>query len=64
MPYPDLKPEPDFSRLEAVFERRVPDRVPFIELFLDEEIMVAIREAPFSDDPAERWGEMAERPSW
>ena len=60
MPYPHLKPEPDFGRLEAVFERRIPDRVPFIELFLDEEIMVAIREAPFSDDPAARWREMGE----
>jgi len=60
MPYPNVKPEPDFGRLETVFERRIPDRVPFIELFLDEEIMVAIREAPFSDDPAARWGEMAE----
>jgi len=60
MPYPDLKPEPDFRRLQAVFERRVPDRVPFIELFLDEEIMVAIREAPFSSESAERWREMGD----
>jgi len=50
MPYPDLKLEPDFARLEAVFARRVPDRVPFIELFVDEPVMVAVRGAPFSSD--------------
>jgi len=60
MPYPDLKPSPDFSRLRAVFARRVPDRVPFIELFLDEPIMEAVREAPFSGDPERRAQEMAE----
>jgi len=60
MPYPDLKPEPDFSRLAAVFARKQPDRVPFIELFLDEEVMVALRERPFSDDPARRCREIAD----
>lgn len=60
MPYPDLKPQPNFARLKTVFERGVPDRVPFIELFLDEEIMVALREAPFSSDPQQRAGETAD----
>ena len=60
MPYPDLTPSPDFDRLKAVFARGVPDRVPFIELFLDEEIMAAVREAPFSPDPEARAAEMAQ----
>lgn len=60
MPYPNLEPSPDFGRLLRALAREVPDRVPFIELFLDEEIMVALREAPFSEDPAERWQEMAD----
>jgi len=60
MPYPKLKPAPDFGRLQRVLARGVPDRVPFIELFLDEEIMVALREAPFSADPQQRWQEMAD----
>jgi uroporphyrinogen decarboxylase len=60
MPYPDLKPDPNFDRLAAVFARQQPDRVPFIELFLDEEIMVALRDGPFSPDPAQRWRELAD----
>jgi uroporphyrinogen decarboxylase len=60
MPYPDLVPSPDFGRLEKVLARRVPDRVPFIELFIDEEVMVAIREAPFSAEFRQRCREMAE----
>jgi len=60
MPYPDLKPEPDFNRLAAVLARKQPDRAPFIELFLDEEIMVALREGPFSPEPDQRWREMAD----
>ncbi len=60
MPYPDLKPEPSFDRLETVFARREPDRVPFIELFLDWEVMVAIRGEAFSEDPAQRWRQMAD----
>jgi uroporphyrinogen decarboxylase len=60
MPYPDLKPDPNFDRLDAVFARKQPDRVPFIEIFLDEEIMVALREGPFSPDPAQYWRELAD----
>ncbi len=60
MPYPDLKPDPNFDRLKTVFARKQPDRVPFIELFLDDEIMVSLREAPFSADPARRWQEIAD----
>jgi uroporphyrinogen decarboxylase len=60
MPYPDLKPDPNFDRLDAVFARKQPDRVPFIEIFLDEEIMVALREGPFSPDPAQHWRELAD----
>ena len=60
MPYPDLKPAPNYDRLAAVFAGKQPDRVPFVELFLDEEIMVALREGPFSPDPAQRWRELAD----
>ncbi|MBE9566591.1 MAG: hypothetical protein IMF16_07560, partial [Proteobacteria bacterium] len=60
MPFPDLNPDPDFERLEKVFARGLPDRVPFIELFLDEPVMEAIREAPFSADSTARWKEMAD----
>ncbi|MCE5207853.1 MAG: uroporphyrinogen-III decarboxylase-like protein [Chloroflexi bacterium] len=47
MPRPNyecLWPErtPDFSRLQAVFRRETPDRVPFIELFADPEIIGAV----------------------
>jgi len=34
--------EPDYSQLEAVFRRQVPDRVPLIELFADHEFMAAM----------------------
>jgi uroporphyrinogen decarboxylase len=60
MPYPDIKPDPDFGRLSTMLARGVPDRVPFIELFLDWPVMAAIREAPFSPDPARQAREMAE----
>ncbi len=60
MSYPNLVPSPDFGRLETTLARGVPDRVPFVELFIDEEVMVAIREAPFSTDPRQRCREMAE----
>jgi uroporphyrinogen decarboxylase len=46
--------------MEAVLARRTPDRVPFVELFIDEEVMVALRESPFSADPAERAREIAD----
>jgi len=60
MPYPKIKPEPDFARMRTVFSRGVPDRVPFIELFLDEPVMVAIQERHFSHGPEERWRERAD----
>ena len=60
MPYPTIDPSPDFGRLATVFARGIPDRVPFIELFLDEPIMVAIRQARFSVEPARRARETAE----
>ena len=60
MPYPDLKPEPSFGRLRTALARGLPDRVPFIELFLDEPVMAAIREAPFSSDPRQRCREVAD----
>ncbi len=60
MPYPNLKPEPDFGRFQKMLAREVPDRVPLIEFFLDEEIMGALREAPLSAAPAQRWREIAE----
>lgn len=34
--------KPDFSRLRAVIRRETPDRVPFIELFADPEIIGAV----------------------
>ena len=60
MPYPEIKPDPDFDRLRKVFARGVPDRVPSIELFIDEPVMAALREAPFSPDPEQRARELAE----
>jgi len=60
MPYPNITPDPDFDRLKTVFARGAPDRVPFIELALDEPIMVAIQEAPFSPDSEQRCREMAD----
>lgn len=39
----EQKPEPDSKRLETALSRRgVPDRVPFMELFADEEVMAAV----------------------
>lgn len=60
MPYPDLAPDPNFDRFAAVLARKRPDRVPFVEIFLDEEIMVALRESPFSPDPAQRCREVGD----
>ncbi len=60
MPYPSFEPSPDFGRLLRAIAREEPDRVPFIELFLDEEIMVALREAPFSEDAEQRCRELSE----
>jgi uroporphyrinogen decarboxylase len=55
--FPNVKPEPDFNRLATVFSRGVPDRVPFIEFYLDLSI---IGVTPSGDDPKERWRETAE----
>jgi uroporphyrinogen decarboxylase len=60
MPYPSYTPEPNFDRLNTALRRGQPDRVPFIELFLDWPIMSAIREEPFSADPAQYRRQMAE----
>jgi len=60
MPYPRIAAEPDFARLETILRRGTPDRVPFVELIIDQPVLVAIREAPFSEDPAQRWNQLAE----
>ena len=60
MPCPAIEPAPDFGRLQTVFAQGVPDRVPFIELFLGEPIMAAIQEPPFSGDADQRARETAD----
>jgi len=46
-----IRSQPDFNRFLKVVRREgEPDRVPFSELFHDEEIMVAIQGPPPSDD--------------
>lgn len=42
------RPEPDFARLQAVLERRVPDRVPLYELFsnIEPQVREALGVAP------------------
>lgn len=50
--------EPDFGRfLAAVIHVQEPDRVPFVELFHDYEVMVAVSGAPASDslDDLAQW---------
>lgn len=45
------QPKPDFSRfLQAVRRSGEPDRVPFVELFHDFEVMTALQGPPDSDD--------------
>ena len=55
------KPRPDFSRLRTVLERAgEPDRVPFIELFADPEVISAVTGGEVVDpEPTER--ELRER---
>lgn len=60
MAYPDFKVDPDFGRLETALRRGTPDRVPFLDLFIDDLVLAAIREAPFSLDPDQQAGERAE----
>jgi uroporphyrinogen decarboxylase len=44
-------PDPDFSRLDKVLRRQgLPDRVPYIELFADAEIMSALVGEPITRD--------------
>src|SRR5574340_152726 len=57
LPYPRIKPEPDFDRLLTVFRRGTPDRVPFIEFYLEVEM---IRGESLASDPATRWRQIAE----
>ena len=57
--FPDLKPAPDFGRLTTVFRRGVPDRVPFIEFYLD---LSVVGITPSTDDKKKRWRDAAE--SW
>jgi uroporphyrinogen decarboxylase len=57
VPYPRIKPDPDFGRLLAVFRRATPDRVPLIEFYMD---FAVIGEAASSADPVGRWREIAE----
>ncbi len=51
--------EPDYSQLDAVFHRHVPQRVPLIELFADHEFMVAMlgcdANQMFADTEYEDW---------
>jgi len=46
--------------MEAVLSRQTPDRVPFAELFIDQEVLVALREDDLPGDPIERARETAE----
>jgi uroporphyrinogen decarboxylase len=57
MPFPNIKPEPNFERLLTVLRRGIPDRVPSIEFWMS---WAPIGEAPISDDPAKRWREVAD----
>jgi len=44
----DKRPNPDFGRLLAAFKRKEPDRVPLIELMVDEEVKVAFLGHPLT----------------
>ncbi len=55
--FPDLKPAPDFSRLTTVFARGVPDRVPFIEFYLDYSVVGV---TPSGEDARKRWRQIAD----
>ncbi len=57
MPFPNIKPEPNFERVLTVLRRGVPDRVPMIDFWLN---YSAIGEAVSSDDPKKQWQEIAD----
>ena len=44
----NIKPKPDFARIQTVLKRGVPDRVPFYELFSDieQQVLAAIGKLP------------------
>ncbi len=49
-------PDPDFSRLRTVLLRQgEPDRIPFYELFADQEIMEAVLGKSLPDSPEGYW---------
>lgn len=47
-----ITPHPDFRRLETVLRRGKPDEVPFYELYVNQEIMVAVLDKPIPDRSA------------
>ncbi len=51
------RPDPDFGRLLTAFERKEPDRVPLIELNVDEEVKTALLGRPVAGmrDEVEFW---------
>jgi uroporphyrinogen decarboxylase len=51
------RPDPDFGRLAAALARRQPDRVPLIELMVDEEVKTAFLGRPITSmrDEVEFW---------
>jgi len=59
MPYPNIKPEPDFGRLETVLSGGTPDRVPFIEFYMDFDVIG--EPLDMDTEPERYWKEAAER---
>jgi len=57
--FPEARP--DFNRLATVFERGIPDRVPFMELFHDTPIMEAILGERIPEDHEDREGSLRRR---
>jgi len=53
----DQRPDPDFGRLLDAVNRKEPDRVPLIELMVDEEVKTAFLERPLTSmrDEVEFW---------
>ena len=53
----DQRPDPDFGRLLDTLKRREPDRVPLIELVVDEEVKTAFLNRPLTNvkDEVEFW---------
>lgn len=48
------EPQPDFDRLKTAILRRVPDRVPLIELAIAEEVLAALADGPLPPSPSSR----------